>query len=242
LVLRPQSAPDELLAIGTAHTTDASLLPSSLLAALPRHGATRELVALGRYRFYRYRGVTPHDSGQVETLYVLPTTTGTVVAACVSDTAHATFTAACEHVVGTLMLDSGGPLALGPNRAYAAALKDTIGKLNSATHTAQARLLKARSANTQAVAARQLGAAYRQAAASLPVVGSDSIAQPAQAALHDALNVMSTRCAQLARAAARNDKRAYDAARASIARAQSTLDAALAQLDRFGYVARRGHT
>jgi hypothetical protein len=242
LVVRPKATLDQLLAIGVSHTTDATLLPNRLLAALPAGTATGQVVRLGNTRFYRYRDLRPVGSSQVETVYAVPTTTGTLIATCVSDQPSATFTAACEQVVATARVTSGRPLALGPRADYGTALQTQLTKLGRATHTEKADLSTARAANAQARAFEQLGVAYQQAGEALAKVEPNPAETSARTALTNALTALSTAYGRLAHAASGNNVRAYDGERNSIARAQAALETALVRLAKFGYRPRGGHS
>ena len=242
LVAGPETASGRLLAMGTARSSDPTLLPSALLASLSPRAAKGQVVRLGASVFYRYRNVTPSGAGRPETVYALPTTDGTVIAVCASSEPSSTFTGMCEHVIASLRLTSGHVIRLGPRHAYGAALGRTITKLNTATHAAGAELARARSAAGQAKAAKQLAAAYGQAAASLRRVDPGPAAATDGASLTRALIAAGDGYERLAKAAAAGDKPGYEKARHSIARAGDALEHSLTRLAKFGYEVRTGRS
>jgi hypothetical protein len=82
--------------IGTAVTTDPSLLPATFVSALrvmPPHQA----VAFGDSEFYPYVGLQPRGASVPLSVYAPPTTTaGTVLAACLLQDDRRAFFADCE--------------------------------------------------------------------------------------------------------------------------------------------------
>ena len=235
VVVRPRISLDKLLVLGTARTTDATLLPEGLVGALPQHTASGQVVELGRFRFYRYLNLTSTASSQVATIYTLPTTAGTVIAVCGASASDASFTAMCERVIGTLRVTSGRALALGPSSTYGTALKAAIIDLNNATRAARVNMRNARTAAAQADAARQLAAAYQHASMALSKVDPGPQQAGADARLTHALTTLANGYGHLARAATAQHAGAYGVARASIARADASLTSSLTELARFGY-------
>ena len=92
---------------------------------------------------------------------------GAVFAACLLQGASPSFPAACERSVGSLHLNSGTVLALGPSASLATALSGVIGKLNASVSHGQAQLHRAGKPGDQARAANELASSYKQAAASI---------------------------------------------------------------------------
>jgi hypothetical protein len=209
------------------------LLPATLL----RGGApTQQVVTLGHSQFYRYPNVSPPGAAAPEVVYALPTTAGTVLGVCLLGGAGAGFPVDCEHVIATLRLTSGTDvIGLGPSPAFASALGTVIHSLNVAVQRGQATLGRARKPGDQARAANQIADSYAQSAAALKRLPPNPAASGAAAALAGAFGVEQRAYATLARAAAHNDRKAYNTARGSITSAGSKVSAALDQLSHLGY-------
>jgi hypothetical protein len=232
-VLSPRQASGASLTIGTGHDGDSTLLPSSLRASLPTPPAA-QVVELGSLRFYRYLSVVPQGQSDVESVYALPTSAGTVTALCATRTANMRFVSTCESILATMTLTSATPLPLGMNVAYALALDAAIRKLNLTRSRASASLQSAGTAAAQAAAATALATAH-EAAASAVAALSPGAAATANAALVAALRATAAGYRSLAAAAAHNDQRSYENAQASLGRASGALSAAFAQLRALGY-------
>jgi serine/threonine protein kinase len=222
------------LLLGMARTTDPSLLPADLRAALPS-APTPQHVALGSVRFFRYLNLTPSGAGAPETVYAAPTTAGTVIGTCLLQGAAAAFPSDCERVIGTLRLHSGRFLGLGPNNHLAAGLTRSLTALNVALARSGARLGRARTPGAQSDAARDISVAYGRAAASIARLSPVPTAAAATTALARSLRKMGAGFASLGHAAARNDRRGYDAARGAIQSDAAAISAALQLFVRLGY-------
>jgi hypothetical protein len=234
LVVGQSSPADGRLAIGLARSSDRSLLPADLLAALPGT-PTGRAVALGRSQALRYLNLTPVGAGSPEAVYAFSTTSGTLVAVCSSSANNTSFTAACERVIASLRLSSGHIVALGPSPTYGSRLRAAVTSLNTATHAAQAKLSHARTPGGQAKAARLLAAAYAEAARRLGAVAPAPTAATANAGVTRALRSVADGYTGLARAAAAGDQRAYERAHQAVNRAGRTLARAFGELARLGY-------
>jgi serine/threonine protein kinase len=221
------------LAIGTAATSDPSLLPARLLTALPT-GPTAQIVTLGHAQFYRYLDLRPQGSA-IETVYALPTTIGTVLAVCQLTNAAADVPSGCERVLATLRVTGGSVLGVGPSPAFAAALARLLSALNAGTARAATQLSVAHKAAAQAAAANSFAAAYDTAASAVAHLQPGPLASAATEALARALRAMGQQYTSLERAASHHDKHGYDAARAAIPSRFSAVTAALAQLSKLGY-------
>jgi hypothetical protein len=82
------SSSRQLLVIGLGSSTEPTLLPSARLASL----ATKtepQIVQLGPYSMYGYLGLIPRGGTPIESAYAMPTTGGTLLAACVAGTSSA---------------------------------------------------------------------------------------------------------------------------------------------------------
>jgi hypothetical protein len=235
MVLGPTDGSAGNLVLGTAPTTDPSLLPAGFLKVLPSP-PTHQVVKLGGNQLYRYLDLQP-DGGSTVSVYALPTTTaGTVLGACLIQGATATLASNCERVLSTLKLVGTSPAGLGPSSTLASGLSTAIGKLNSAVTSSQARLRSARKPAQQAAAAGQLATEYSQAAKALGKLTAPPSAAAAVTALATALAKTGHDYTALSRSAAHNNGRGYTAASNAITSDGSAINSAFAQLAKLGYV------
>ncbi len=223
------------LVLGSATPSGATLLPASLLSALPSapHG---EAVRLGELELYRYRNLQPTGAAVPETLYALGTSSGTVLGVCVPPASGAVaFTAQCEQVLGSLKLTSGSALALGPSQAYATELGSALSALDAVRASAGATLAKAGSAKAQATAATTLAQAHNHAAAAVRAANPGPAEQAANAALAAALARIAGGYSALASAAHSGNTGSYDAARQTVDSGTAALMKAVGELRKLGY-------
>jgi hypothetical protein len=192
-------------------------------------------VVLGGARFLRYLDVTPAGAKAPETVYATPTTAGTVIGICSLQGAGAGFLSDCEHVIGSLRLNSARLLGLGPMPALAAGLTSAITRLDAAVGQAGGQLRAARKAKAQAQAADDLAIAYRRAASDVNHLELVPTAARATAALAAALAKLGGSYAALAHAARGGDRKAYDTARTAIASGGNAVAGALREFSRLGY-------
>jgi hypothetical protein len=234
LAVAPAGASQGMLVIGrTTVTGNANLLPESLLATLPV-APKPQTVTVGKRNVYRYPNLHSGRTDEPESVYAVPTTVGNVVGVCLPQRAPASFASTCQQIFASLRLASGTLLPLGPSPSYASALNAVISRLNAVDARLGAQLRNAPDAEGQAKAADELGQAHAAAAAELVRVSAGP-ANGANTALVTALTLTAGAYRALGRAAAREDARGYGAATASLARATSALDSALAQLRTQGY-------
>ena len=159
----------------------------------------------------------------------------TAIAACVlPGSAAVAFNSTCEGMLKTLK--SAVPvLPLGANPAFASALGRVVAKLNTARSRAGRQLASAKNPKAQAAAARSLAGAYQQAASGVAHLQPGPIGAEGSAAIVSALRELGAGYRRLSSAAAHNNKRAYAAARAQIAQAQTALTAGFGKLQQAGY-------
>lgn len=219
--------------VGTATTTDPSLLPASIVASRSGAPAAAQLVTLGGVTFYRYSGLRLRGLAGSESIYATPTRNGTVLAVCHSTSERGGFAGTCQHVVQSIRLRSGS-LSPGLVPSYASTLTAVIGKLDTARAGWGAQLSAARTARGQAAAARQLSTAHAEAAAALAALDPGP-ATSANLALVGALRRAADAYNALGLAAADKRARAYHLAAATVADANATLSSALGALGAFGY-------
>lgn len=225
-------APGATLVIGTAHPPDPELLPQRLRAVLPTT-ASPQVVRLGSLQYLRFLDLAPRDRAVSESVYVLPTTQGTVTGVCASTTPSRPFTAGCERVLASLQLTSGASLSLTTDTGYALALNPILNTLNAARST-DGPGLRAADVAARIRAAIALAAAHASAASAAGSISTSGMSA-ANPALVSALSLNATAYRSLARAAAHQDQVAYGRAQTALTGARRALTAAYTQLSRFGY-------
>ncbi len=232
LALASTEVKDAQLVIGTAHPTYPGSLPPRLQATIVK-SARPQIVKLGGSDFYRWLAITPPGDATSESIYLLPTTTGTLTAICSAQTRSAAFTSNCERVLATVRLTSGRALSLGVDAGYAFALNQILNQLNAVRRNAGSGL-RAASVKARAQAASTLAVAHARAASSarhLSVAGM-SVANPALVA---ALEMNAAAYRALARAADQQGAAGYARAETAITRAGRALGAVFARLRQLGY-------
>jgi O-antigen/teichoic acid export membrane protein len=222
-----------MLVIGRMVAADHDLLPPSLIASLAVAPKPR-IVTLGNVRLYRYESPSSRDEHGSQSVYVVPTTVGTVVGVCRTPQATAAFLSSCQRTLGSLRLASGRFLALGPSPTYAAALNSAINHLNGVRVSAGSSLRTAPNSDGQAKAANALATAYATGATELTSLNAGS-AVIANSAVAAGLRLTAVAYSALAVAAAANDAQGYSNASASVTRGSDAVNSALAQLDALGY-------
>jgi serine/threonine protein kinase len=235
VAVQPAKSSEGTLLLGTAPTTDPTLLPDKLLKALSA-APSPNVVTLGKDQFYRYVALSPAGSVAPLDVYALPTTAGTVIGLCTLQGAGAGFPGECERVLSSLRLGSGTILGLGPSASLAASLRSAIRKLNAAVAAGGARLQVASKPADQAKAANQLAAAHAKAASAVHDLKQHPAAVSATSALARALASVGRDYAALGRAAAGNNGKAYGIARTALAKDQLAVRAAFGRLEQLGYV------
>lgn len=225
------------LVVGTNPAPDPSDLPAGALPARLRaalSGAPRpQIVTLGSAAFYRYLKLTPTGENVTESIYLLPTTAGTITAVCSATQYSESFTSGCERALGTLKVTAGKVMSLTVDAAYAFQLNQILGPLN-AVRGAVGRGLRSGDVKLRAAAAGRLAAADDRAASAAHHITSTAVSLANQP-LEGALRMNAAAYRELATAAVRQDPGAYQRAEAAIARSQRALDAVYAQLRSFGY-------
>ena len=234
LTLAATGSSNSRLVIGTQQATGPAALPPRLAAAVPP-STKPQIVTLGTTRFYRYLNLTPQGQDVAESLYVLPTSAGTITAVCSAPKFTTRFTSSCERTLSTIKLTAGDVLAIGVDPGYALELNRILGQLNDVRRSAGAGLRSSR-VGTRARAASALATAHaRAAAAAGHLSGQVSSANPT---LVSALQHNATAYQALARAASKDDVPAYGRAEAAVASAGSGLNAAFTELRQLGYTIR----
>jgi hypothetical protein len=233
LALAPKGSAGGVLVIGRTDTTDRTLLPQSILAALST-APTAQIVTLRGGQFDRYLDLAARGVSGRESVYALPTTVGTVLGVCLQGTGGTSFTSTCERIVGSIKLASGSVLGIGPSAGYASGLSAAITKLNADRSVPASQLRNARVPAAQATAAAALATAYLNAASSVTRLQAGT-AQSANLAVAGALRSTGNAYTALGRAAAGSNATGYASATKSVTLAQNALSAAFSQLAKLGY-------
>jgi hypothetical protein len=234
LVLARVGAPGDDLAVGAAITTDASLLPRTVLRSVTSKPSP-QVVTLGADQFYRYIDLRPTGAAAPESLYALPTTKGTVIGVC----RPSGLASRCEQVLASLRVKSGRVLGLGPDPAVGSALNRVLAQLNPAVAAAGARLRAATNPAGQAAGAREISTAYEQAASAIGGLAPGPAAASALVKLSRALSDTARGYGELAAAASTANQTRYHVAQSSVAIARRRISAALVALAQLGYVVSR---
>lgn len=221
-----------LIATGTATTTDASLLPASILASVqkPLRG---EVVTLRGTTFYRYSDLSLRGQTGSQTIYATPTANGTVLAVCQTPAPDGGFASTCQRVVESIQLRSGS-LSPGLVPAYAAKLRTVISQLNEARDRWGSQLSTTQASDTKATAATALATAHAQAATALEKLDPGP-ARSGNNALVAELQTAAAAYTALARATSSGQIGDYGSATTRVVAANDALRSALAALRSFGY-------
>jgi serine/threonine protein kinase len=235
VALVPRQGVGGALVVGTTAAVDPTLLPEGFGATLLT-APQGTPVKLGSQMFRRYLNLLPRGGTAPETVYALPTTSGTVIASCVAPTANATaFASTCERAVSSVRVRFSTVLPLTGNPAFATALGGVIRTLNAAREADGRRLAAAKRPAEQAAAADRLARAYQSAAAAAGRLAPGPVGAEANDAIVTALDKLGSAYGSLAHAADRSDKRRYAEASTSITQSNAALGAGFARLREDGY-------
>jgi hypothetical protein len=232
LTLADGDSKSSRLVVGTQHTTTPAALPTPLAAAVPPT-TKPQVVTLGDTSFYRYLNLTPQGQKGAESIYILPTSVGTITAVCSAPTFTARFTSDCERALATIKLTTGDALSVSVDPGYALELNRILGQLNDVRRSAGPGLRSSR-VGTRVRAASALATAHAQAASATSHITVGPVSSANQA-LVTALSRNASAYRALAHAAARQNVAEYARAQAAVASAGSGLDAAYTQLRQLGY-------
>jgi hypothetical protein len=231
----PSNLAAGLLSVGTATTSDRTLLPQSLLDSL-LHRPTPQRVLLGSTPAYRYPGLVTTASGAAATAYVLATNKGHVVLAiCSPSTRVAGLEGMCETVIGSLRLTMGRLLNPGPSATYGAGFAAIVRRLNQATQKGQTELTSAHTPQVQAKAARKLADRVKASAADLKKLRPGPAESHAARTLEQALTSLGEDYNRLSHAAFTHNASQYGAARDAVVAADGKLKAPMQTFSDLGY-------
>jgi hypothetical protein len=222
----------ELIAVGTATTSDPTLLPAGLFASFVGTPSP-QLVTLSGATFDRYLNVAVRGYDGSESVYAVPTANGTVLAICRTPAPNPRFASTCQQVVQSIRLSSG-TLAPGLLPSYASTLGEIISRLDAARSSWGPRLSASRAARVLVSAANQLAAAQAKAAVAVAALRPGP-ARSVNRVLATALRTDAQAYGALARAVDQRRVSAYRSAGTAVTRADRAVNSALAALGAFGY-------
>jgi hypothetical protein len=236
LALAPAGGKGGQLVAGSVDATGPTLLPAALLARLDPPPKANDPVRLGSFQAYRYKSLRPKGVNGTLTVFASPTTDGVSTVACVTPPGtKGSFSTDCERVAGTLRLAGAKPYSLGPSDAYAATLRKTISRLDSASAPAARRLKSADTPAAQASAATALAAAYRDASRRVARASVSPVVTGANSRIAAALNRIARGYTSAASAARDGDTSGYNAAGRTVSRGGDALRRAFDELKDLGY-------
>jgi hypothetical protein len=222
------------LAVGMVDAEGPSLLPASARLARPvPHPAA---VRIGDLQALRYRDLSLKGLDRRVTLYAAPTNAGVATMACLGGReAGARFASECERVASTLGLLTGRGFPLGPSDRYARAVKVAFDRVASAQKRHGSRLRSARTAASQARAARGLRKGYLTLARKLSRIEISPADAEANEAVARATRRVGVAYGGLSQAARRGDRGAYSTAAGRVRSEARRLDDAISTLKALGY-------
>jgi hypothetical protein len=224
------------LTAGEVHTTGPTLLPGSFTAQLTRGSPHADPVRLGSLQAYRYSNLAVRGLAAPVTLYVVPTTSGVVTAACVTGAGSQPALADdCARIAATLRLTGTSAFPLTPSPQYAAALQRALTTLKSGAGAAQSRLAAAKTPNAQASAFDALSTAYASAATQVSKIAASPAVADINSRLAGALSETQHDYASLAAAVRSNNGGAYARASRALRLHAALATRTLAELKSAGY-------
>ena len=238
IALEPSDAlalePRVRLLAGMVDSTGARLLPTTADRRV-RGTPDQEPVRLGDHMAYRYRDVRWRGQAANMTLYVVPTTQGVATVACLAPEWDRTRTAECEAIATTLRIEDGRALPLGPNRAFGSRLDAVLRRLDSSRRVERARLGRARTAAGQARRALDIAVLYDVAARDLTRGTAPAGTAGTRVSLARRLRAVGAAYRDLASAAMRRDRTAFNRARNAVMAQDAGVSSALKRLRSLGY-------
>jgi hypothetical protein len=196
--------------VGTLPATSATLLPAGFLAGmrmdLPRPSTVRIGTGL---EGYHYAGLVHPQVRRPLDLYAVPTTRGTVTAACLAETVDSLLDG-CWSVVSSLAIASGLPLPADPNAAFREVLADRVAAVDAVGARALGVLKAAVTPAEQARAFAPLPGAYRDAAVAAAALAPSAPQWPRR--IVASLRATATGYERVQESLAHADRLAYEAA------------------------------
>jgi hypothetical protein len=222
------------LVIGQLAGGEASPLPRSLVASMPRLPPTA-VVDLLEAQAYRYAQLEiPGFSGSL-TLYAIPNPAGNeTLLACYAAAALSEQLRACDQIVATVTLaGQAQSYDLTPEPAYARELSSAIAGLNGQRLGLRRMMGSGASPAAVATIARRLAGRYADTAANVSALEPSLVARKAQVALAKAM--LGARRAYSALASAAGSPSRAQPARQQVYEAEADVNAALADFSLLGY-------
>jgi len=207
-----------------------SLIPADLRSAFSGPLPAPERTRLGRWPAWLYRDLPVSRSGRRADVTVLATTAGVLAVACTTR-AGSTVDSGCSSGVESVTVPGAATLVPSRSLALELQLPTVLDRLNGARSTDRATLRGARTSESQALAARRLGADHRAAAHTLRIVGG-----PAAAPLTRALSNVAAAYDTLSRAAQEASPAEFASTVTGIQRAEAVLASNVADVARPGMV------
>ena len=199
--------------------------PKTLWPSGTRTPSAGRRVELGRYEALRYR------TGRMTT-YAVPVGFGAATITC---SGVREVRARCESVATSVVLRSVPRGSIGPDTAYATALRTLFRRLDAARASEHRALAAAKRPGERAGHAEVLASAFATAAVQLGGLPAPAREKTVQSSLQRALGRARDGYVSLASALRAGDHDAYVAAAAVIRRAEGDADRALRSLARLGY-------
>ena len=233
LVLAPVGSDGTRLVAGVAGPPASVALLVRLHASPP----AGDVVALNAIRARRYRAARLPGTAGPATLYLAPTARGVATVACLADSARAAaaFMSRCDRIAGSLRLAGGHAVPPGPSARQTAGVRRVFRRLNSARARYRSHVDRSRAPADQAAAAGALARAHERQTRALRSLRLAGLAQPGGQAAARALERAARAYRAVARAAIRDDRSRYAAARRSAMAADGGLRRALRMLRVVGY-------
>jgi protein kinase-like protein len=232
LASRRPDAPGTVVA-GLAPTAEGrGLLPATLQRELTAAAPARVMRA-GTLRGIDYPSLPAGRIPDQLSLFLVPTTRGTVAVACLwpKVMTPGTHAPGCDAVTATFRLHGLQALPLGSTGAYGRAASSALTLLDGERLAGRRQLAAATTPVEQARAAAVLHAAFAQAAAQVAQITPSPTDRPAHAALVAALDRAASAYRALGAAARTHDAHAYAAAARAADASERAVDSAIARLD-----------
>jgi tRNA A-37 threonylcarbamoyl transferase component Bud32 len=198
-----------------------SVYPADLVRRVDRTPPEPRAVRLANAEGLRFAGLAARG-GRI-TLFVVPTSAGTVAAACAEGSASA----ACERAVASLDLQDAEASSIQAGERFGRRMEGILAGLERRRGATLRRLSSAATSGEQARAAAAVESAYRSARGSLARAQAPPAAATAQERLEAELGGVQRAYDRLAAAARRRARAAYRSARREAVRAEVRLRATL---------------
>ena len=170
------------------------------------------------------------------TVFATPTTQGVATSVCAGlGRFPETVAAQCDQIAATLRLIGAQAFPIGPDKEYAKTLNQAISTLNEAREKRLEQAREAKEPAAQAAALGSLAESFGKAAQGLRRARVSPAAEPANAAIVDALQAGSAAYAAIADGGEVRQRGGVRAARARAGRADAELQRALRKLEALGY-------